>query len=112
MEEIQVRLEGKFLPINLSYIRLGDGNITGGEVRARGIAINWQRGRIEDGLPNGALAEDIVDALINRFETFQQGPLSSDKTDAVVEHLRSARAVMQQREDDRRDRGVLNTYED
>lgn len=87
----------------------------GGRVSGPGISIQWQKGLVgtdETGNPvyNGAFVQTVIDVAIKRIEHYQTTPFANDINVQVLEHLRAANNLLDQRIQERVQRGVMNTH--
>ena len=95
-----------------------DGNPAGGVSTGRGFSISWQNGPLgrgnERNEPNGAFAEDVIEAVIRRIEfyqTAQNGKFNCPENREALAHLRGAGHVLDERTRRREERGVEGTHE-
>lgn len=107
-----------------------NGNPTGGEVRMEltrevnggagthnCLHIYWQDGprAKEDGSlapPNGAFVEDVIYAALQRLEYFQQSKFKSEYNEVAIDNLTAALTALNERSNDRHERGVLGKHEE
>jgi hypothetical protein len=54
----------------------------------------------------GTTTEDVLNVLIDRLQTFQQGQWPCEENDFAITHLQAALEVMERRTADREARGV------
>ena len=92
-----------------------EGNPTGGHVAGRGFRIDWQDGPLGRGEeriePNGAFTEDVLRAVVTRFEYFQQSKFACRENALVITKLEEAIHWIQHRTRAREARGVEGTHE-
>jgi len=92
-----------------------NGNPVGGTTYGVGFTIGWQRGPlIVDGVcksPNGAFVEDVLAAVIDRIEFYQETKFKSAYNGSALVALRTAMSFLQNRTADRANRGVEGTHE-
>lgn len=91
-----------------------DDNPAGGHARGRGFHISWQDGPVnrEAGEhASGAFVEDVLEALMNRMEFYQDSKFKCEENEAALRDLRSAYDNMLLRREDRKERGVLGKHE-
>jgi hypothetical protein len=90
-------------------------NPTGGSSVAVGIRINWQDGVLKEGeTQNGALIEEVVEAVIQRLRFYQsanEGKFACRENALAITHLEEAQHWMWRRTKNRVARGVANTYD-
>ncbi len=90
-----------------------DGNPAGGTVLGKGLGITWQNGplgRGEDRIePNGAFVEDVIDAVIQRIQYYQQSFPCRENAVAITK-LEEAGMWLNKRTADREARGVEGTH--
>ncbi len=90
------------------------GNPAGGQTTGIGIKIDWQDGPIPrdsvNGLPmqqqNGAMVEDVIEAVISRLEFYQKSKFKNSFNSAAIDLLRSANNMLDKRTVDRENRKV------
>lgn len=70
--------------------------------------IKFQAGPVGD-TPNGTTIREMIRVLIDRLDGFQQGPLKSRENALAITKLEEAHLWLDQRERDRRARGVEGT---
>lgn len=91
------------------------GNPAGGVVSGRGFTISWQNGPLGRGSerrePNGAFVEDVIAAVTQRIEFYQQGRFACDENLAAINQLRVALAALALRTRKRETRAVEGTHE-
>ncbi len=92
-----------------------DGNPSGGTVDGVGIQIRWQSGPLGRGLdripPNGAFVADVLAAVIQRLEHYNQGKFRCRENSLAITHCEEAMHWLQARLDNRDSRGVEGTHE-
>lgn len=92
-----------------------NGNPSGGVASGRGFAISWQNGPLGRGderrEPNGAFVEDVIKAVINRLEFFQNSKFACMANDIALTYLRTAHESLLLRTEEREARGVEGTME-
>lgn len=94
-----------------------DGNPTGGNVRGKGVKIDWQngpRGKNANGKladSNGAFVEDVIYAAKQRLEFFQNSKYSHDANARAITHLDEALRALNSRRQERAERGVEGQHE-
>ena len=90
-------------------------NPEGGVSIGKGFTISWQRGplgREKDRiLPNGAFAEDVIEAVADRIRYYQSGKFACHHNAIALSHLESAMAALKERTENREKRGVEGTHE-
>lgn len=90
------------------------GRPAGGVSSGRGFAISWQNGplgRGEDRVePNGAFVEDVIDAVIERIQFYQQSEFKCDDNAEALNALMHAANALDRRTRDREDREVEGTH--
>lgn len=109
--------------IQVENIFNDDGNPTGGYVKGVGIDIKWQDGPLgwdyeandypEGEYPNGAFTEDIVLALIQRLEFFQnacEGKFRCKENAMAITKLEEVLMWFQKRHDNRVKRKVQGEH--
>ena len=91
-----------------------DDNPAGGRAEGCGFHIYWQDGPInrEAGeQAHGAFVEDVLRAVIDRMEFYQNGRLPCDENENTLRDLWAAHTSMMSRRADREKRGVQGTNE-
>lgn len=83
---------------------------SGGTTTATGLNISWQDGPIENGTPNGATLEVVIQAAIDRLEFFQDSKFKCQENQDTINHLKAALAAMEARRQRRLRAGTENTY--
>jgi hypothetical protein len=73
------------------------------------IDITFQSGPIPDVGYNGCTVEQVIDALVERLEGFQQGPLVSAENFQAIVSLKVAKFWLMERTKKRREQGVEGT---
>lgn len=100
-----------------------DGNPTGGRVKSTGLDISWQDGPLGWDYnrntypaavqPNGAFTEDVVLAVIQRLQFFQEAnnrKFACRENACAITHLEEALMWMQRRHDNRVGRKVQGEH--
>ena len=83
--------------------RDANGAPEGGQTFGKGFAIAWQRGPLgrigsDDRLePNGAFVEDVLAAVIDRLEVYQNSQFACEENAAAVDFLRKAATALDSR---------------
>lgn len=85
-----------------------EGHPTGGVSTGQGIDIEWQRG--VDG-PNGAIIEDVVQAVIDRLEFFQNSAFACMENNLAIQRFRDGLDALEKRTQRRKAAGIKGTYE-
>lgn len=89
-------------------------NPAGGEVRAIGIAIDWQNGPLGRGedrkQPNGAFVEGIIQSAIQRLEFFQESKFKCRENALAITKLEEALHWLNWRTLKREQRGIEGTH--
>ena len=92
-----------------------DGNPAGGCTQAPGLLVSWQNGPLQvDGKrrpQTGAFVEDLMKAVIDRIEFYQNSDFACEENDLTLNHLHAALESQQARTRDRTDRGVEGTHQ-
>jgi len=90
------------------------GRPAGGVTYGTGFAISWQHGPLGRGpdrkAPNGAFVEDVLAAVIDRIECYQQSEFACSENDEALDYLRSAAEHLDNRTKDREARQVEGTH--
>jgi len=88
-----------------------DGLPEGGHSWGCGFTIAWQRGPVQDGdEPNGARVEDVLQAVLDRLELYQESRLACPENALAVDYIGKALTALAARTADREARGVEGTY--
>ena len=91
-----------------------DGNPSGGTTYGQGFAIGWQNGPLGRGEgrndPNGAFVEDIIAAVVDKLQFYQDSTLCCDENAEALVHLEDAGRILARRTVDREEREVEGTY--
>lgn len=98
------------------------GNPTGGHCQLRVtdklrvdrnvLHVLWQRGPLEDGRPNGAFVEDVIQAAIQRLTFFQEhGKFACGENEEAISHLEMALEKLGNRTSRRKQAGTEGTHE-
>lgn len=92
-----------------------EGNPAGGVVSGRGFAISWQNGPLGRGNdrkePNGAFVEDVIEAVIQRIEHYQDSRFECSHNLGAIRCLNGALDSLRARTANREGRGVEGTHE-
>lgn len=83
----------------------------GGTVESQGVMIDWQDGPVQDGEPNGAFVEDIIEIAQRRLEFYQSGKYACTENATAIGALEHARHALAERIEKRQAAGTFNTYE-
>ena len=92
-----------------------DGNPAGGVSDGRGFTISWQNGplgRAHRKDPNGAMVEDVIQAVIGRIQFYQEasgGKFACVENEAAIRSLRDAGIRLDDRTRHREAQGVEGT---
>ena len=90
-------------------------NPAGGCSGGTGFTISWQNGPLGRGAdrvqPNGAFVEDVIVAVINRIEFYQQSRFNCTANEKALGYLEHALDVLENRTKDREARTVEGTHE-
>ena len=90
------------------------GNPAGGVAFGTGFCISWQNGPLGRGVdrkePNGAFTTTVLQAVLARYEHYQSGKFACDNNAKVIELLKEAISVNENRTKTREDRGVEGTH--
>lgn len=108
--------------IKIVNVTDADGNPTGGTVNMRmrdrnPLRIQWQDGPREtnaDGnlqASNGAFVEDVIYAAIQRLQFFQNSKYETNDNANAIGHLEQALKCLDNRRQDRANRGVEGKHE-
>ena len=87
-----------------------DGNPYGGWVSGIGLSVSWQAGPRKEFSQRGALVEDLIEAIIQRIEFYQESKFACTANANALEHLKSALAELEARTASRIARGVEGTH--
>lgn len=87
------------------------GQPAGGTAQAEGLNIRWNSRPRTLGEPDGASAEQGIQACLDRLEAYQTSALACSQNNAAIDHLKGALEALDQRTQDRIERGVEGTYE-
>ncbi len=83
-----------------------------GRCREIGELIAFQRGpRDAKGSQPGALDEDLLEIVRDRLTLFQAGEFACRENALALTHIEEALMWLNRRKEDRKERGVLGTYE-
>ena len=89
-----------------------DMNPTGGVTHLNGDSvINWQNGVVENGKPNGAFVEDVITAVIERIEYYNDSKFRCRENSVAITKLEEALMWLRYRTSNRETQGVENTYD-
>ena len=86
----------------------------GGSAVGPGFVITWQDGPVDQAAgekPNGAFIEDVLQAVVDRMEYFQEGEFACDENNAALSSMRHAQHCMMERRRSRDAQGVLGKHE-
>jgi len=100
-------------PMVTSNYTDGDGNPDGGHAEACGLAIRWQRGKIEpDEMPpwNGCFTVTVLQAVKAQLEFYQRTKYKSAENAIALEHVDIAITVLERRQRERFCRGVRGKH--
>ena len=75
------------------------------------VVIIFQNGVLPEVGVNGVTPELLIDVLIHKFEGFQSGKFACEENEQALTGLRSSKAAIQSRLNNRQARGVEGTYE-
>jgi hypothetical protein len=93
-----------------------NGNPAGGVAVGTGFTISWQDGPLGRGTerqePNGAFVEDLIVAVIDRINYYQDSRFACDYNADAIEHLKKALARLEARTVDREKREVEGTHQE
>jgi hypothetical protein len=91
-----------------------EGNPTGGTSSGRGFTISWQNGQLGRGNdrlePNGAFVEDVLDAVIQRIEFYQNSKFACKDNQDALDSLYEAATFLDRRTKEREARQVEGTH--
>jgi hypothetical protein len=93
------------------------GRPAGGIVTGKGIRIKWQDGPLgkigsdERQEPNGAFVEDVIEAVIQRIEFYQDNGFYCIENYHAIDHLRVALDCLDERTNRRTKEGTEGTHE-
>ena len=91
----------------------GNGNPGGGVSTGTGFTISWQNGPLGRGnsrkAPNGAFVEDVIQAVIGRLRFYQASAFACEANAAALTALEEAADCLDQRTQEREQRGVEGT---
>ena len=94
-----------------------NGNPAGGVSSGKGFTVSWQNGPLgkvgtsERREPNGAFVEDIIEAAASRIRFYESGKFACDENKQVLELLRRAVQILEQRTKRRVIANVEGTHE-
>ena len=87
----------------------------GGVSSGRGFTISWQNGPLGRGNerkePNGAFVEDVLQAVIERIEFYQDSEFACVENGDALDNLRSAAQRLDDRTKNREKRAVEGTHQ-
>lgn len=93
-----------------------NGDPAGGTTSGRGFTVSWQNGPLGRGEgrkePNGAFVEDVLDAVIDRIEFYQQSRFACQENKDALDSLREAATFLDRRTKAREARGVEGTHKE
>jgi hypothetical protein len=98
------------------HFRTPEGFPEGGITQGPGFVISWQRGPLKDSTSgqehprNGAFVMDLIEAVIDRIEHYQDSQFACTENEEALTHLLRAHAVLQERIDRRTSEGVQGTW--
>ena len=91
-----------------------DGNPTGGCSTGTGFTISWQNGQLGRGAdrkePNGAFVEDVLDAVRDRIQFYQDSKFACDENAQALVHIGEALRILDERTKEREARAVEGTH--
>lgn len=88
------------------------GRPAGGSADNEGsVYIAWQDGPVQDGKPNGAFVEDIIEIAQRRLEFYQMTQFACDENASAIRYLQGARDTLAARFARREAAGTANSYE-
>lgn len=73
-------------------------------------SVDFQKGPIKEVGVNGCHNEDLLLMVIDRLESFQNSEFACEENREAIDHLYSAVAALRKRTNNRKERGVLGTY--
>jgi len=92
------------------------GNPAGGCSGGTGFVISWQNGPLGRGPerrdPNGAFVEDVIAAVIDRIEFYQESRFACRSNARALEKLKAALAELEARTKEREVRDVEGTHQE
>ena len=93
-----------------------DGNPAGGHTSGTGFNIEWQNGPLGRGKdrknPNGAFVEGVIQAAAGRLQFYQESKFKCARNAAVLDHLKAALKLLNERTADREERRVEGTHKE
>lgn len=95
-----------------------NGNPAGGYAKGPGFSIDWQNGPLVDPETGdrreqtGAFVEDVLRAVIQRVEYYQDSRFNSAYNENALTAMREALSQFNARTADREDRGVEGTHQE
>ena len=99
-------------PFEAVYDTDDNGNPAGGRTTGMAFHIVWQNGPVdEEHGRNGAFVEEVVAAVINRIQFYQDSKFVCRENALVITKLEEAIHWMNHRTAERMRRGVEGTYE-
>lgn len=99
-------------PINSQHYTDGDGNPTGGVTTGTGFRIDWQHGPIKESGRNGAMLEEVIEAVIDRLRFLNDcngGKYRCRENSLAITDMESAENWLLRRTLARQARGVEGT---
>jgi len=86
----------------------------GGHTFGPGFSISWQNGPLGRGPsrrePNGAFVETIIAATMDRLQFYQDSPFACQANQEVIDLLRDALSILDERTKEREARAVEGTH--
>jgi hypothetical protein len=104
-------------PKMVSHHRTDNGAPAGGQTWGQGFAIAWQDGPLgaphdpERKRPNGAFVEDIIEAVIDRINQYQNSKFRCDENEEALAYLYKARLALDARTQKRISENKEGTHE-
>lgn len=99
-------------PINSEHYTDSDGNPTGGVTTGTGFRIDWQHGPIGENARNGAMIEEVIEAVLDRLRFLNETnnrKFSCRENSLAITDLESAQNWLYRRTRAREARGVEGT---
>lgn len=87
-----------------------DGNPHGGWVSGVGLSVSWQAGPRKEFSHRGALVEDLMEAVIQRLEFYQESKFSCTENAIALIMMKNALETLNGRTASRIARGVEGTH--
>lgn len=100
-------------PINSKHYTDSDGNPTGGVTVGVGFRIDWQHGPIADAGRNGAMIEEVLEAVADRLRFLNEangGKFRHRYNSLAITDIESAQNWGYRRTREREARGVEGTH--